>query len=616
MSKSDTGHLEYKDSVLKCYTFRRKFIKEFPDIMSLNFMEFSRLFIIDRSSKIKLRPNPETHVIRIIQKFSSAPANPNYHEYCKFELLRFKPWADHIHNALAEGQQADNEGWIESWQQFRDSEQGLLLIPRSSRVYEDAERAYEDEAENVTESEEESDEEPIEKANASDWQQVQMPTRYHVDAPINNGQVYTDADSLEYWKADRELFKEQLPFFPNWLNQQKLFPEFAEKDRSTRPIRHVDMSRLNIDQQVANNLFQHFINSDEQLLLRLEGCGGTGKSFLIEAWRQQVATIVLLAAPTGIAAHLIEGETLHSLLSLPTDDNFKELGIDKKRDREKKFKDVKLIIIDEYSMCGCKMMSRIDSRLRQISGRPQEPFGGYHVILVGDTLQLPPVGDTPLWYSLSTNEERTDENIAGLAAYRAFEKVVYLTIQVRQAGESQSVFRRILDNLRNGQSTLEDWQVLNTRMVNAYGPEERAALDHAICMFSRNKEVKDYNTQKLGELFASTGERTCRINAYHSSPAAQRIDADDFSGLEASLCIARGCKVMITANLWTQYGIVNGAIGHVRHIIFEEREGPTNLAQYVIVQMSNTYEGPELPGRPRYIVIEPKTAYTYVNGEK
>jgi ATP-dependent DNA helicase PIF1 len=52
--------------------------------------------------------------------------------------------------------------------------------------------------------------------------------------------------------------------------------------------------------------------------LRLEGCGGTGKSFLIEAWRQQVATIVLLAAPNGIAAHLIEGETLHSLLSLPT----------------------------------------------------------------------------------------------------------------------------------------------------------------------------------------------------------------------------------------------------------------------------------------------------------
>jgi ATP-dependent exoDNAse (exonuclease V) alpha subunit len=347
------------------------------------------------------------------------------------------------------------------------------------------------------------------------------------------------------------------------------------------------MSRLNIYQQVANNLFQHFINSKEQLLLRLEGCGGTGKSFLLESWRQQVATIVLLAAPTGIAAHLIEGETLHSLLSLPTNYNFQELSMEKKRDREHKFKDVKLIIVDEYSMIGCKMISRIESRLRQISGRPQEPFRGYHVILVADTLQLPPVGDTPLWYSLSTNEERTDENIAGLAAYRAFEKVINLTIQVRQAGESQSVFRRILDNLRKGESTLEDWQVLNTRMINAYGTEERAALDQAIYMFSANKEAKDYNSQKLGELLSSKGERTCRINAYHSSPTAQNIDADDFSGLEASLCLARGCKVMITANLWTQYGIANGAIGHVRHIIFGEGEGPTNLAQYVIVEMSS-----------------------------
>jgi hypothetical protein len=70
-SKSDTGHLEYKDSVLKCYTYRRKFILDFPHIMGLNFMEFSRRFIVDRSSRIKFRSNPDTHVIRIIQKFSS-----------------------------------------------------------------------------------------------------------------------------------------------------------------------------------------------------------------------------------------------------------------------------------------------------------------------------------------------------------------------------------------------------------------------------------------------------------------------------------------------------------------------------------------------------------------
>jgi hypothetical protein len=241
MSRSDTGHLEYKDSVIKCYTFREKFIRDFPEIMGLNFMEFSRRFIIDRSSKIKLRPNPDTHVIRIIQKYSSAPANPNYHEYCKFELLRFKPWADDILNALAEGQEENDEGWIESWEQFKESEQGRLLIPRSARIYEDAERTYEDEAENVSESEEESDDEQIEKADASDWQRVQMPSSFYVEAPINNGHVYTDADSIEYWKADRELFKQQLPLFPNWLNQQKLRREYAEQNKANLPIQNVDI---------------------------------------------------------------------------------------------------------------------------------------------------------------------------------------------------------------------------------------------------------------------------------------------------------------------------------------------------------------------------------------
>ena len=54
-----------------------------------------------------------------------------------------------------------------------------------------------------------------------------------------------------------------------------------------------------------------------------------------------------------------------------------------------------LIIIDEFSVIGQKMLSWIDSRCRQGKALEHLPFGGISVILVGDIAQLPPVLDKP-----------------------------------------------------------------------------------------------------------------------------------------------------------------------------------------------------------------------------
>ncbi|KAI0066313.1 hypothetical protein BV25DRAFT_1776899, partial [Artomyces pyxidatus] len=68
---------------------------------------------------------------------------------------------------------------------------------------------------------------------------------------------------------------------------------------------------------------EHYIDRDpEQLLMYISGVGGTGKSHVIRAISEFFARMdrsesLLLSAPTGIAAVLIQGFTLHALTFLP-----------------------------------------------------------------------------------------------------------------------------------------------------------------------------------------------------------------------------------------------------------------------------------------------------------
>ncbi|KAJ6517156.1 hypothetical protein DFH09DRAFT_812044, partial [Mycena vulgaris] len=68
---------------------------------------------------------------------------------------------------------------------------------------------------------------------------------------------------------------------------------------------------------------EHFIHGlDDQLLMYIAGVGGAGKSYVIKAVvelfrRCGYSERLLLSAPTGCAAILIDGYTIHALTFLP-----------------------------------------------------------------------------------------------------------------------------------------------------------------------------------------------------------------------------------------------------------------------------------------------------------
>lgn len=81
------------------------------------------------------------------------------------------------------------------------------------------------------------------------------------------------------------------------------------------------------------------------------------------------------------------------------------------------------------------MLFWIDSRLRQATGRLQEPFGGVSVVILGDTKQLPPVKDRPLWSKRKKDEKQDIAN--GRAAFQLFQDVIILVENVRQGSPEQ-----------------------------------------------------------------------------------------------------------------------------------------------------------------------------------
>src|SRR5207249_4545784 len=84
-----------------------------------------------------------------------------------------------------------------------------------------------------------------------------------------------------------------------------------------------------------------------------------------------------------------------------------------------------------------------------------------------------------------------------------------------------------------------------------------------------------------------------KINAVHTGGReAKRANSDVAMGLEAQLLLAKGCRVMLTANLWTEVGLVNGSMGIVYDILFEE-QGPLALLTAVFIKFEKYY-GPTI----------------------
>ena len=235
------------------------------------------------------------------------------------------------------------------------------------------------------------------------------------------------------------------------------------------------------------------------------------------------------------------------------------------------FANVKFLIIDEYSMVGCRMLEMINMRCKEATGNYSEDFGGIFTYFFGDVKQLPPVKDSPIYsYNLRSilakNGRRVVNNIEGANVLNTCHR-------------QDDRFLRILDNISEGQVSKEDLKILETRMMHMQQGQEEHSFTDAIQLFSTKDELKDLNIRKLcslRDINSNAPTPVLKIEAHNSCSKAEKATSHEAQGLEQVIYLAKGCKVMLRTNLWLKTELVNGAIGTVIDILYDKQ---SNISQ-------------------------------------
>ncbi len=284
--------------------------------------------------------------------------------------------------------------------------------------------------------------------------------------------------------------------------------------------------------------------------LFVTGKAGTGKSTLLQLFRNTTKKKCAVLAPTGVAALNVQGQTIHSFFGFPPRIiTPKEAGQKvMRKDLLRLYKNLEVLIIDEISMVRADMLDGMDKFLR-VNRESFQPFGGVQVVFFGDLFQLPPVVtrdpveaayfqdyyETPYFFSAKIFQE-PDFQLENLELRKVYRQ------------ESRH-FLRLLEAVRVNEIDRDDLEDLNERHVPDF-----AETDGYITLCSRNNTADSINRRELSLVNEKEFEFLAEVKG--------QFDPKLYP-TESALRLKKGAQVMFVRNDLEQRQFVNGTIGKI-----------------------------------------------------
>ena len=347
------------------------------------------------------------------------------------------------------------------------------------------------------------------------------------------------------------------------------------------PIPSITMESLTYEQRQAAEI----VLGEERKNVFITGSAGTGKSFLLKYLVQELrkqrtssgeTLKVSICAPTGVAAIIVGGSTLHSFfgIGLGTGSLTSLLNkVNKNSVAKKRLDETDVLIIDECSMLSADLLEKLDVIAREIrlDGMfRDEPFGGMQIIKFGDFYQLPPV-------------ERLVERSSNQMRSFCFESQVWSqlglsenVIVLKQVQRQENVeFVTLLNKIRVGDINSTDINYLNAKcLISKSNPLPNDGI-LPTRLYVLNKDVDAENEMRLSEI--NSEEVICRaIDKWKESmpigttaTTKKKMKESLDMELPSELKFKVGAQVMLTRNKDLENNLVNGSRGIIENFVFD-----------------------------------------------
>lgn len=289
---------------------------------------------------------------------------------------------------------------------------------------------------------------------------------------------------------------------------------------------------------------------DTSLSVFITGKAGTGKSTLLDYFRNTTKKSIAVLAPTGVAALNVEGQTIHSFFKFKPDITPSEAvkRAKKQKKRIELFKKLDALVIDEISMVRADLLDCVDLFLRTIL-KKKLPFGGLQIIFIGDLYQLPPVvrGEDR---KLLKNEYQSPYFFDAKAMQNLEMEFLELEKVYRQKDKN---FINLLNVIRNNSVKEENIRLLNRSFQSNL---DNFGKDDYIYLTTINDLAAKINETKLSELKTKPHVLIGEIEGDFT---------EKYLPTDIELKLREGAQVMFLNNdpggRW-----VNGTIGKIKKI--------------------------------------------------